>query len=419
MLVKVPYIDKNDNAFYDIIKNELGMDSFFCYEIKNDLVYVNIKNNFSIKMPKLIKKLCNSTPDENFLIIELQNETLYVYVNNGEKDFEYYEYSNSETPLKQFFMSIFQIDAKYNIYYIENEELKKILDNVFNTLSNFHKFNEEDITPVDVNITNQDIEEFFTKISLDEKIKQQLKNIKNKFKNLKKNKTNKIKKRYKFNSNIEPKTLVLGGIALALILYYLYSNDYFKSAYEYFFPAPVVVKEEMIEIPKPKVDMTKVNMLHNYTLYNYVKNKIENNNIDLLEYSNGEVLIVGDDNNIEKPKYKYFIDSKLYIMEETLKQEAYNEEKIKEFSDLESLDIKEFIEYKSENQIILRIKKDNLDKIIRQLLCNDKLKYNLNIYRINDIYQVILYSDNVIEDVSGKVELKQEVIMDTGSFQTK
>ena len=111
MLVRVPYVDKNDNAFYDIIKNELNFDSFFCYEIKNelnfdsffcyeiknDLVYVNKKEKFDLKMPKLIKKLYNSAPEEHFMIVELVSDVMFVYINNGEEA----NYLNEEFSNKQ------------------------------------------------------------------------------------------------------------------------------------------------------------------------------------------------------------------------------------------------------------------------------------------------------------------------------
>lgn len=415
MLVRVPYVDKNDNAFYDIIKNESNFDSFFCYQIKNDLVYVNKKEKFDLKMPKLIKKLYNSAPEEHFIIVELVSDVMFVYINNGEKDFEYYEYSNTEQPLTQLFLSIFNGEIKYNIYIIENDDLRKILDSVMLTVSNFHQVNEDDILPVDVNITTQDLEEFFTKVSLEDKIKNKINEIKNKISNIILNNKIKINKRQQNNESNSKNIKILGVVAVGLLGYYLYSNDYLKNSYEYFFPEPVVV-EEPILIEKPKIDIGKVNLMNNYNLFNYVKERIEKNDLQVLEFSNGKSSFVGNDKNIKKIVSKNFIDNNVYIVDEELETKVFKDEELNEFKNFESIDLENFIEFRSENQLILRLEEKNVIQIIRQLLCNDKLKYNINIYSVNDIYEIILYSDGVINDLSGKVEIKQTLIEDKGTF---
>lgn len=413
MIVKVPYIDKDDNNFYEIVQNETGFDSNYCYEIKEDLIYVNRKNKFDLKMPKLIKKLSESVPDDNFLILELVLDSIYVFLNNGKEDFEYQVYNNSPEPIFQLFASLLTNDEKFSIYYIENDELKTIIDGVVKNIKNLGTIEEDNLIPVDVTINNDDILDFFTKVSFEDKIKNKFKEFKEKlFKKF--NKTSKSpKKQSSREVNPELKKAIFGMIIfLPIALYWTYDNGYLDGIIS---ESP---SEIPITIPIQKIDKKRLNLSVNLKNRNAIKS-IFGTGFDLLELSGNDLTHISKLDEVKDMSNKVFIDNGLYIVEDKINTKSFKDKALKDFISIEKIDPSKFIEFRSENQLIMRVPKDDLLNVVDSILCNENIIYNVNMYRINNLYQVIFFSDNIIKDLSGEIEIKQTVKKDVGAFSKK
>lgn len=416
MILKVPYIDKNDKFFYDIIRNESGFENIYCYELKNDLVYINNKHAFDIKMPKLIKSLYLKAPDTFFIILEIKNDTMYAFIKSDDKDFELQTYEIGESPLIQLFTSLLTSNdkEKYNIYFVENEELEKIINSVILKISNYVKIDKDDLISVQVNITEDDVKEMFTKISFQDNFKQTFEEYKTKANNFlekyKKQKTISAPKApvHKINYKKSP-TVILGIISLPILFYFL--NQ------EYNFLGIEEEKKEEVVVLVPQIPIEQIILSSNYNLFLYVKNLYKSDLIiDMFEYSNNEINYIASNGKTEN----MFISKEIFLYKEKINNVPLNLEDFKKGL-IENLNITENIDFKNENQIIISIKKDKLEETLNYLLLNEKVKYNLNIYKDGNDYQVVFYTDNVINNINEKLNFKPKVELksDTGSFQAK
>lgn len=172
-----------------------------------------------------------------------------------------------------------------------------------------------------------------------------------------------------------------------------------------------------LNFKKPQIDYKKIYIKNNYSTFKFIENKLKNN-IDFLEISNKAIYISKEEIQTNNAINKY-IDKNLYIVEEDVTQIDMNNENNIEFDNFDNnLNLNNYIDYKSKNQIILKVDNNSINKVIHKILYNDKLKYNINIYNNkNEEFIVIVYSDNIIEEFSKvKVINRNDVTYDSGSF---